>query len=142
MLLNSAPGTTRQSLKAEAEKLGIDFPILHETSQLIGESLGVRGVGEVLVIDPLSLTLVFRGSLEALESGPALGAELQLRLAADLLHGRAGGAARGLQGDRLGRLRQLEVESRQSGARRTRPLGSADLARDVHGVRALIAVRR
>ena len=64
MLLN-AEGSTREILRREADRLGLNMPILMDDAQLVSESLGVRHAGEVLVLDPLTFSIVFRGPVGA-----------------------------------------------------------------------------
>ncbi len=42
----------------------IDFPILVDETQLIGESLGLSRTAEILVIDPRKWKLVYRGPID------------------------------------------------------------------------------
>ena len=52
LMLNSNLQDDRESIRAEAEAWAIDFAIMDDESQLIGESLGVTRTAEVLVLDP------------------------------------------------------------------------------------------
>ena len=61
-MLNPALSDSRQSVAAHAEKLAINMPVLIDESQLVAESLGVQRQGELLVIDPQSMTLAYRGT--------------------------------------------------------------------------------
>jgi hypothetical protein len=70
LMINSNRGDSRVDVAQQAEKLGIDIPVLMDETQLIGESLDLAGNGEALVIDPKTWRLVFRGSLAA-DSGQA-----------------------------------------------------------------------
>lgn len=65
-MLNAVAGDTRQSIATAAEKQGITLPILVDETQLVAESLGVERIGEVLVIKPDTMQLVYRGSLDQL----------------------------------------------------------------------------
>ena len=65
-MLNAVAGDTRQSIAAAAEEHDIALPILVDETQLVAESLGVKRVGEVLVIKPDTMQLVYRGSLDQL----------------------------------------------------------------------------
>src|SRR6185503_14830367 len=49
-------------------------PILMDSYQLVGESLGVTRSGEVIVIDPKSWRVAYRGALADAEADKALGA--------------------------------------------------------------------
>lgn len=63
MLINSSIQDTRKAIHEEAETFGIDFPILVDEAQLIGESLELDRSGEVLVIEPKTWTVAYRGPL-------------------------------------------------------------------------------
>ncbi len=41
------------------------FPVLLDSAQLVSKSLGIRSYGEVLVIDPASMTLIYRGAIDS-----------------------------------------------------------------------------
>lgn len=62
-MLNSTLADQRPSIAAEAQRYGIDIPILDDESQLIGESLALRHAGEVLVLNPKNWQLAYRGPL-------------------------------------------------------------------------------
>jgi hypothetical protein len=64
LLLNSNLQDDRARIAAEAEAFGIDLPVLLDEAQLVGESLGLTRTAEVLVIDPESWTLVYRGAMD------------------------------------------------------------------------------
>jgi len=62
-LLNSNLQDTRQSIAKEAEEWGITIPILVDESQLIGESLDLTRTAEILIIDPKTASIIYRGPL-------------------------------------------------------------------------------
>jgi peroxiredoxin len=64
LLLNSNLQDTRDLVAKEATDFKIDFPILLDESQLIGESLGVVRTSEVFVIDPKGWKLKYRGPMD------------------------------------------------------------------------------
>jgi mono/diheme cytochrome c family protein len=64
LLLDSNLQDTREAIAHEAAELDIDFPILTDETQLIGESLGIARTADVLVIDPRSWKLVYRGPVD------------------------------------------------------------------------------
>jgi hypothetical protein len=53
-----------------------DFSVLLDSAQLVSKSLGIRSYGEVLVIDPAKMTLIYRGAIDsrAGETGSAANA--------------------------------------------------------------------
>ena len=63
-LLNANPQDDRAALKTEAERLGIDIPILKDESQLVMEGLGVTRTGEAILIDPATWTVRYRGPID------------------------------------------------------------------------------
>jgi len=63
-LLNANPQDDRAALKTEAERLGIDIPILKDESQLVMEGLGVTRTGEAILIDPATWTVRYRGPVD------------------------------------------------------------------------------
>jgi peroxiredoxin len=64
LLLNSNLQDTRDLVAKEATDFKIDFPILLDESQLIGEALGVVRTSEVFVIDPKGWQLKYRGPMD------------------------------------------------------------------------------
>src|SRR5690606_25221249 len=64
LMLNSSPEYDLASVRKMSALYDINFPIMHDDSQLVAESLGISKAGEILVIDPTSLQLVFRGPLD------------------------------------------------------------------------------
>jgi peroxiredoxin len=62
LMIDPSPKSDREQLAAAAKQQGIDLPILMDKAQLIGESLGLRNAGEVLVVDPKGWKLVYRGN--------------------------------------------------------------------------------
>ncbi|MFT4519080.1 MAG: mono/diheme cytochrome c family protein [Halioglobus sp.] len=63
MMINSNLQDTRATIAAEAKEWEIEMPVLDDTAQIIGRSLALTRTGEVLVIDPKSRELVYRGAL-------------------------------------------------------------------------------
>jgi peroxiredoxin len=63
-MLNPRLRDSRESIAMEAEEFGYEFPILVDETQLVAESLGVERTAESLVIDPATMTVVFRGSVD------------------------------------------------------------------------------
>jgi hypothetical protein len=56
---------TRKSVSEKLDSLGNSFPVLMDQSQLVSQSLGVQSSGEVLVIDPRRLSLIYRGAIDS-----------------------------------------------------------------------------
>ncbi|MBL8769836.1 MAG: redoxin domain-containing protein [Phenylobacterium sp.] len=67
-MLNSSLKDSRESVRAEAEKVGYALPILMDNNQLIGESLGVTRSAEAYVINPKTWTVVYRGPVQGAQA--------------------------------------------------------------------------
>ena len=65
LMMNSSPGDDLDSVRRTAAAYDIDFPILLDESQLVAETLRITDAGEVLVLDPRSRRLLYRGPLTA-----------------------------------------------------------------------------
>jgi peroxiredoxin len=64
LMVNSSTQDNLESIRRTANIYDIDFPIMVDDSQLVAESLGIKQAGEIMVIDPKSLQLVYRGPLD------------------------------------------------------------------------------
>jgi len=64
LMLDSRLGERRETVVPEARKLGLNLPILFDYEQLVGEGLGVTRAAEVIVVDPKTWTLAYRGPLD------------------------------------------------------------------------------
>ncbi|OFE12767.1 hypothetical protein PHACT_06130 [Pseudohongiella acticola] len=60
MMINPL-GEARDIVKADAERLGIDIPVLIDDAQVISESMGIDKTGEAFVYDPKSFRVIYRG---------------------------------------------------------------------------------
>jgi mono/diheme cytochrome c family protein len=67
LMVASHLGDRREPVVADAKAAGLDLPILFDYEQLVGEELGVTRAGEVIVIDPRTWTIAYRGPA----TGPA-----------------------------------------------------------------------
>jgi len=74
VMLNSNLKDTREAIQAEAAKAGYDTPILMDSYQLVGESLGVTRSGEVYVVNPKTWAVAYHGALKGGNAGKALDA--------------------------------------------------------------------
>ena len=63
MMINSNLQDSREDIAAESLEWNIDFDILIDETQLVGESLELTRTAEVLVIDPNSWQLAYRGPI-------------------------------------------------------------------------------
>jgi len=60
-MINSSLADNRTNIAAEAEKLGIDMPILVDNTQIIAESLGLNRSGELFVVNPKTWEVAYSG---------------------------------------------------------------------------------
>jgi mono/diheme cytochrome c family protein/peroxiredoxin len=65
LMINSNRSDSRASIEMTARTQGIDLPILLDETQIIGESLGLKRNGELLVIDTRGWKVAYRGPLAA-----------------------------------------------------------------------------
>lgn len=75
LMLDPFHEDTRESIRVKLNSVGNSVPVLMDRSQLVSQSLGVQSSGEVLVIDPLRMSLIYRGAIDsrALGEQSALG---------------------------------------------------------------------
>ncbi len=69
MMLNVA-GESRDAVKAEAAAYDYSWPVLLDGSQLVTESLGITRAGEIVVLDPERLQILYRGGLDVIPRDP------------------------------------------------------------------------
>ena len=62
-MINPLGLNDRDAVKVEMAALAIDVPVLMDDARLISEALGIDKVGEVLVYNPKSFTVEFRGPM-------------------------------------------------------------------------------
>jgi mono/diheme cytochrome c family protein len=60
MMINPL-GEQRAVVKADADSLGIDIPVLIDDAQIISEALGIDKTGEAFLYDPKSFRVIYRG---------------------------------------------------------------------------------
>lgn len=63
MMLNANLQDQPSAILREAETFGIDWPILHDKTQSVGRSLNLIRTAEVLVIDPTTWEIAYRGPI-------------------------------------------------------------------------------
>jgi hypothetical protein len=64
LLLDSNLQDSRQAVAEETKEFGQDIPVLMDTNQLVGESLGVTRTAEVFVINPKTWQIIYRGPID------------------------------------------------------------------------------
>ncbi len=62
LMLASRLGEARPTVIADLKAAGLELPVLFDYEQLIGEGLGVTRAAEVIVIDPRTWTIAYRGA--------------------------------------------------------------------------------
>ncbi|TFH74894.1 redoxin domain-containing protein [Gammaproteobacteria bacterium LSUCC0112] len=73
VMLNSDARDDRAGIRAEEAVWKYDFPILDDETQLVAESLGVTYAGQVIVVDPVRMNILYRGPLPAQPANAPLG---------------------------------------------------------------------
>jgi peroxiredoxin len=71
VMLNSDVRDERAGIRAEEAVWRYDFPILDDDAQLVAESLGITHAGQVIVVDPVRMNVLYRGDLPAQQPGNA-----------------------------------------------------------------------
>ncbi len=64
-LLDPISDDTRESVHEKLEAIGGQIPALMDRTQLVSYSLGVQSTGEVFVVDPRRMRLIYRGALDS-----------------------------------------------------------------------------
>ncbi len=70
LLLDATPGQDRDAIAAAAEAGAYGAPVLLDDAQLVAEGLAITRVGELIIIDPKTMTLVHRGVLDGDDALP------------------------------------------------------------------------
>jgi hypothetical protein len=73
VMLNSDARDDRAGIRAEEAVWQYDLPILDDETQLVAESLGVTYAGQVIVVDPVRMNVIYRGPLPAQPANAPLG---------------------------------------------------------------------
>ena len=60
----NASADTREAVVQEAASQRYDFPILQDTHQLVAEQMDLEKTGEVIVVDPRTWTIAYRGPID------------------------------------------------------------------------------
>jgi len=67
MMINPMGKLNRAAVQDKAAEYGVDIPILMDDARVISEALGIERTGEVLLYNPRSFTVEYRGSVAAAE---------------------------------------------------------------------------
>jgi len=63
LAFNSNIQDNLEAIGREAEKFGIDFPIMKDEGQVLAKAMGVERTAEVFVVDPRTREVLFRGPI-------------------------------------------------------------------------------
>lgn len=67
MMINPMGELNRSAVQAKSVEYGVDIPILMDDARVISEALGIERAGEVLLYNPRSFMVEYRGSVAASE---------------------------------------------------------------------------
>lgn len=65
LMIDAVAGETRAGVSESLGRRRNDIPVLMDTSQLASYSLGIDNTGEVLVVDPKRMQLLYRGAIDS-----------------------------------------------------------------------------
>jgi hypothetical protein len=72
LMVDSVLGETREKVVPAAKAAGIDMPILFDYEQLVGEGLNLNRAAELVVVDPGTCTIAYRGPARSASTKKAL----------------------------------------------------------------------
>jgi len=64
VMLNASTHDTTPSITQNHKIYNLDMPVLVDDTQLVAESLGITKAGEIVVIEPTSRTVLYRGPMD------------------------------------------------------------------------------
>ena len=67
MMINPLGKMNREAVQAKVAEYGVDIPVLMDDARVISEALGIERTGEVLIFNPKSFMVEYRGSVAASE---------------------------------------------------------------------------
>lgn len=67
LLINSTGNDDRNRAVSQIQNYNTDLPLLMDESQIVSELLGVRSIGEAIVVDTNRFDVLYRGSVENLD---------------------------------------------------------------------------
>ncbi len=62
MMINPMARFNREAVQARLDQWGVEIPVLMDDSQVVAEAMGIERLGEVVLYDPGSFTVEYRGS--------------------------------------------------------------------------------
>ncbi|PCJ24029.1 MAG: hypothetical protein COA96_10485 [SAR86 cluster bacterium] len=63
LMINPMGKMNRDEIRAKLAELGTQIPVLMDDARTISEALGIERIGEVVIYDPNSFTVAYRGSV-------------------------------------------------------------------------------
>ncbi len=81
VMLNASDEDSREDIIAEEAIWNYDLPIMDDDSQLVAESLGIEKAGQVVIVDPVRMSVLYRGPMPAQWARAPLGEVLEAILA-------------------------------------------------------------
>lgn len=67
MMINPLGKDNREAVQVQVAEYGVETPVLMDNARLVSEALGIKQTGEVLLFDPKSFTVEYRGSVAGAE---------------------------------------------------------------------------
>ena len=64
LAINSNPQDSLADIREMDDLYNVEMPILVDDSQLVAENLNIQKAGEIVVLDPRQMTVLYRGSLD------------------------------------------------------------------------------
>lgn len=77
LMLNSSVNDDRAGIRAEEAVWNYDFPIMDDDTQLVADALGITQAGQVVIVDPVRMNVLYRGPLPAQPAREPLGEVLE-----------------------------------------------------------------
>ena len=68
LMINPIGGQDRAELQAQVAEYGVEIPVLVDDARVISAALGIEKTGEVLIFNPKSFTVEYRGAIAGLEA--------------------------------------------------------------------------
>lgn len=64
VMMNSTVGDTPEKLRNYDSSYNVNMPILVDDTQLVAELLGITKAGEIVILDPKNMTILYRGPMD------------------------------------------------------------------------------
>jgi len=68
LMINPMGGQDRAELQAQVAEYGVEIPVLVDDARVISAALGIEKTGEVLIFNPKSFIVEYRGAIAGLEA--------------------------------------------------------------------------